>query len=250
MMNLLKCLKFHQVEINKVDQELQHVPLGYLVKKQKQYYHSSNGKEIGINKQPDLIKQLCRKRYLLTYRKQLIHNLSAGVKNINNYDKRSPADLIKSLPNSYQGTPPNYFYCPEVAQWVTEEYEKNTYSTPDGSYFSKRGIAVRSKSEALIASLLEDYNLPYRYDAILQLGDWRKSPDFIIRNPFNGRTFIWEHFGALHESGYEQKMNDKMSLYLQHGYVSFETLIYTFEFDLRSPVRLKNLVQDIILHTK
>jgi len=247
MKSLLKYLEFYQIEIERVDRELQNSPPGYLVRKKKQYYHSSDGKEIGITKQPALVKRLCRKRYLIAYREQLNHNLLVSVKNLGDYDQRTTLDLIESLPNSYQEVPLNYFYHPEIAQWATAEYEQNTHPTPGGSYFSKHGTPIRSKSEALIASLLEDYNLPYRYDAILQLGGQKKSPDFTIRHPFNGKTFIWEHFGALHRPDYEQKMNDKMALYLRQGYVPFETLIYTFEFDLKEPKRLKNLIEDIIL---
>lgn len=100
----------------------------------------------------------------------------------------------------------------------------------------------------MIANLLEEYNIPYHYEIALQLGTQTKYPDFVIKNPYTGKTIIWEHFGALDQPVYEKNMNDKMQLYQKHGYKAFENLIYTFEFDMmNNQCRLKDLIEQIIL---
>ena len=98
----------------------------------------------------------------------------------------------------------------------------------------------------MIANLLEEHDIPYHYDAEITLATKKIYPDFVIKHPFTGENIIWEHFGALHQEGYEEKMNNKMKLYLKHGYVPFETLIYTFEFDVIGNRRLEDLVQGIL----
>ena len=65
-------------------------------------------------------------------------------------------------------------------------------------------------------------------------------------NPFTGNTIIWEHFGALHKKDYEVSMNKKMDHYRRHGYMSFKTIIYTFEFNLRDNRFLQELIDHVI----
>lgn len=99
----------------------------------------------------------------------------------------------------------------------------------------------------LIANQLEFYNIPYRYEAAITLGHQTKYPDFIIKKPSNGKLILWEHFGAFHQPNYVQKMNEKMNLYTKYGYIPFETIIYTFELDIRIPHRLQGLIEATLL---
>jgi hypothetical protein len=94
---------------------------------------------------------------------------------------------------------------------------------------------------------LEENGIPYQYDVALTLDKKTIYPDFTIKNPFNGKLILWEHFGALNQPSYEQRMNDKMRLYMKCGYIPFETLIDTFEFDVGNRCRLLDLIEHIIL---
>lgn len=153
--------------------------------------------------------------------------------------------MLENLTTTYSQLPTHYFYHSEVDEFLTKAYPKNIY--PDQkNYQSNNGTTVRSKSEVLIANILEDHNIPYRYEIPLKMGTHQKYPDFTIMHPFTGEIIIWEHFGALNQPGYEEKMNEKMRLYLKNNYLPFKNLIYTFEFDL-SPKRLKNIIEEIIL---
>lgn len=240
-------LNNYKKELDAIDAELLTLPMGRLVKRGKFYWQAIKEKEIGITNNTELIQLFCRKRYLLERKKQLKINILIISGCMSRFDNTTQEDLILSLPDAYQGLPDAYFFDHiSIKAWREDSYRKNTYLNDSLNYFSKNGISVRSKSEALIANLLEEYGIPYRYDAELTLGRKIIYPDFIIKNPCNGKIIVWEHFGALDQPGYEQKMDEKMKFYLKHDYKPFDTLIYTFEFDVMNAHRLKDLVINII----
>ena len=247
MKSLINRMESYQRELDKTEEELQKLPAGSLVRKRKFYYHRVGSKEVGITKKPRIIRQLCRKVYLKIRKDQLIHNLSLDHNNLSDFDDRSPKELIRSLPVVYQAFPISYFYHPEMEAWLAQDYAKHPYPPTEWNYATEGGVYLRSKSEFLIATKLEENGIPYRYDAKITLSGKVEYPDFIIRNPFTGKTILWEHFGALHLSEYEKKMNTKMDLYLNHGFIPSDTIIYTFEYQTKSADRIQTLIDEIIL---
>lgn len=234
-----------EVEAN--SKELEILPEGYLVRKGNAYGHRIKAKETSITKQPEMIKLLCRKKYLLSRQEQLKYNLNLTARDYEKFNLLMNKELIAEFPRAYQDLPAEYFYHLSVEKWLTKPFFKNPYPIEGGGYPSKKGNLFRSKSEVLIANMLEEYGLIYQHDVRFMLGNKSIYPDFIIKNPYNGKTVIWEHFGALHKSNYEQKMNEKMAHYISCGYKPFEDLIYTFEFEFKTFEYLKNLIEDLIL---
>lgn len=243
---LMQNEKAIQEELKNIQKELEQLPSGRLVKKRNFYAHVIDGKEIGITHNHMLIQQLCRRKYLLVRKKQLNHNLTQTMRHVGKIDMATPKEVIKNFAPSYQDHPSYYFYHTSIRDFLTKTYTQNTYPANIQTYSTNGGTTVRSKSELIIANLLEANDIPYCYEIPLKLGIHRKYPDFTIMHPFTGDLLIWEHFGALHQPDYEQKMNEKMSLYLKHGYQPWKNLIYTFEFDL-DPKRLQQIVDDILL---
>lgn len=233
-------------EILEINKELEHAPKGRLVKKGATYYQVIQAKEKGITKNTQLVKALCRKKYLRIRKKKLEQNLLVSGHNKKFVDV-TPQSMIKKFPKTYQNLPSNYFYHPSVETFLTTPYQPNTYKLENKSYHSSNGISLRSKSELMIANELEAYDIPYCYEKPLNLKGQIKYPDFTILNPYNGKLIIWEHFGAFHKDGYEANMTSKMKDYLLQGFEPFENIIYTFEFDTQTPGRLKNLIETIIL---
>lgn len=88
---------------------------------------------------------------------------------------------------------------------------------------------VRSKSEALIAMSLYSHNIPFRYEAALQIGAGIIYPDFTIRHPASGKIIYWEHFGLMDDSSYRQRTVSKLQFYISHGYIPNIHLITTYE---------------------
>lgn len=237
----------YQKVLQEIHKELENLPTGYLSKRRKTYYHTIDKIDIGITKKPEIIRQLCRKKYLLAHKDQIMKNVSHLSADLSKVDDRIPKELIATFSSAYQEVPLSYFYHPSVETWLAKPYQKHPYPLEEQGYMTKNDVRVRSKSELLIATQLENYQIPYRYEAALTLGKKMEYPDFMIKNPFTGKIVIWEHFGALHLSGYEKKMNEKMDLYLTHGYVPFDTVIYTFEFQVQNAHRLQSLIEEIIL---
>lgn len=237
----------YQKVLQEIDKELENLPTGYLSKRRKTYYHTIDRKDIGITKKPLIIRQLCRKKYLLARKDQLMKNISHLSADLSKVDERTSKQLIETFSQAYQEVPISYFYHPSVETWLTAPHEKHPYPPEEQVYITKNGVRVRSKSELLIATQLENYQIPYQYEAELILGNKKEYPDFIIKSPFTGKTVIWEHFGALHLSGYETKMNEKLDAYLTYGYVPNETIIYTFEFQVKKASRIQKIIESSIL---
>ena len=243
---LIEKWKECQRELEEINQELETISEGYLSKRKKCYYQTIGRKDFGITKKPKIIRSLCRKAYLLARKEQLIHNMTLAPNAVKKFDDRTPKELIAALSTAYQEVPISYFYHPSIEPWLAEPYEKHPYP-PEEGYTTKNGVRVRTKSEFFIATQLENYQIPYRYEEALMMRGKKEYPDFTIKNPFTGKTIIWEHFGALHLSDYEKRMNDKMESYLMRGYVQNDTIIYTFEFQVKKDNRLQKIIEEFIL---
>jgi len=243
-------IKKYESELKLITDELALLPVGYLLKRRNSYFQRIDDKEITITNNSKLIKKLCRKELLTKQMAILEKKIKVAKRMLKslNTDEKSSTEIVKSFSTAYQGFPISNFYHSSISDWLTKPLKQNPYQREFLNYQSKNATPVRSKSEALIANLLEEYEIPYRYEVLLELDGQPIYPDFSIKNPFTSKTIIWEHFGALHQPEYEQKMTNKMKTYLKHGYKPFENLIYTFEFDLlNGEQRLRDLIENVIL---
>lgn len=244
-------INHYKSELATVEKELLTAPPGRLVRrtvKERMFYSQFvDGQSINLTEFPYLIKEHARKKLQSVRAKQLLKNIEIIEQVSRKVKDPSIHKMISELSATYNELPTEYFYHPEIADWVADDYSKNSFKEEDAIYYSTAGTAFRSKSEREIGNILEEYGLPYRYDAVITVGGRRISPDFIIKNPFNGRTFTWEHFGAFNQENYANRMNDKMDLYYRNGYIEGENLIVTFEYHVRRPERIKELIEQIIL---
>ena len=228
------------------DKELESLSKGYLVKKGRFYYQVVDKKQTGITRDPEVIYDLCRKKYLLNRKEQLEKNISTISRCINKLDMTTPSEMIQSFSQAYKDVPKEYYYHPSIKDWLVEPYQKNPFPIEGRNHFTKSGLQVRSKSEILIGNKLEVNDIPYRYEAAVTFGNKTKFPDFIAKNPYTGKEVVWEHFSGLNK-GYEETMNEKMNFYTSNGFIPFDTFIYTFEYEVGDPKRLQELIEKIIL---
>ena len=101
-----------------------------------------------------------------------------------------------------------------------------------------RGEAVRSKSEVIIANLLDAAGVDYRYEEKLEIDGVTKFPDFTIDDDDTGVKYYWEHLGMLSHERYRRRWNEKLKWLRGHGIVPREegggeegTLIVTRDSD-------------------
>ena len=225
-------------ELIDIEQELSKLPAYRLYRRREFFSYIADGKEIGITRQLDIIKQLCRRAYLLERKKQIHNNLKNCT---DNFDDRTPQQLIAGLPQAYQNLPLEYFYHPSVEKWFKYPPRFNTIK-PDEVIYEYNNVNYCTLSEREIAQILTENNLLFYYDANIDTGTAKFSPDFYIKNPFSGRYYILEFFGAFHKTGYGERMNDKMASYIKIGFHENDNLITTFNYHLRD----RSLIQDLI----
>lgn len=231
-----------QKELAEVEQELVSLPDSNLYQRKNYFHYVVQGKEVGITRKPAIIRQLCRRAYLCKRQTQLMHNLTAP---ITEYVPTSAFALIQQLPSIYQRFPIEYFYHPSVTKWLAKPPRFNTLK-PEDAVYTYQNINFRSLSEREIAQKLTENHLLYYYDATFNLTHAIISPDFYIKNPFTGKIYLWEHFGAFHRTGYSERTNDKMLIYAKIGFHENNNLMTTYNYHLRLPNGLQQQIDRII----
>ncbi|WP_051226794.1 hypothetical protein [Butyrivibrio sp. MC2013] len=117
-----------------------------------------------------------------------------------------------------------------VENWKKEIYEPLGFNEGVTEFFSNDGIRVRSKSELIIANMLEQKGIPYRYEYPLILkGIGTVRPDFTCLNIRTRKEYIWEHFGMMDNISYANKNIAKIESYELSGYFPGKNMIMTFE---------------------
>ena len=115
-------------------------------------------------------------------------------------------------------------------EWRKQSYEPMGFDDGLAEYYSDSGIRVRSKSEIIIANMLEKYGVPYKYECPLKLSKWGiVRPDFTCLNVRTRKEYIWEHFGMMDDENYANKNVMKINLYEESGYHAGKNMIMTFE---------------------
>jgi hypothetical protein len=83
---------------------------------------------------------------------------------------------------------------------------------------TRRGDAVRSKSEVIIADLLFSTGIGYEYEQpLIGSDDSLRLPDFTLEDDDLGATYYWEHLGMLHNEGYRASWERKLEWYARQG---------------------------------
>ena len=119
---------------------------------------------------------------------------------------------------------------------------------------TSNGIAMRSKSELLIAEAFLSAKVGFEYEKPLVLGGETRYPDFTIEDDVSGRTIYWEHLGMLDRDTYRASWQKKLAWYRANGVYPIDeaplgaTLLVTTE---DSPtqgldmVRVKALIAEV-----
>ena len=91
---------------------------------------------------------------------------------------------------------------------------------------------VRSKSECIIANMLDSAGVPYRYEEIVPLNAMFGvflHPDFTVLNKRTRKVYYWEHFGRMGDPEYAAHALPRISEYLNFGFFPGKDLLMTFE---------------------
>jgi len=137
-----------------------------------------------------------------------------------------------------------------IEAWRGEIYKPMGFEGDMSVYCSNGGVRLRSKSEIIIANMLEQFKVPYRYEYPITLkGIGTVRPDFMCLNIRTRKEFIWEHFGMMDNIAYANKNIAKINAYEQNGFYQGKNIIMTFEtsqYAISSYV-IKNMIEQYLL---
>lgn len=179
-----------------------------------------------------LAEQLAVKKYLSCVLEDLSHEKKA----LDSYLKHHrPASekaehLLTEIPGYVELLSP-YFkpISQDLHDWMLTPYDKNPKNPEHLIHKTNCGHLVRSKSEAMIDSLLYTNRIPFRYECALCLDNAILYPDFTIRHPHTGELYYWEHFGLMDNPTYCKNVSGKLQTYISHGIIPSIHLITTYE---------------------
>lgn len=234
---LLSHYKNLSEQISAIQDELSNLPPGTLYCTRNgsytKWYHQLLSQQVYIpKKQKNFAQVLARKKYLelklqtLTFEQQTIRtcldNLAAHPSKVETlFQASSPyCELFHTVFQPIST---------ELNQWMHADFECNTKYPEQRIHKSASGLMVRSKSEALIATLLSHNHIPFRYECALQLGETTLHPDFTLRHPKTGAFYYWEHFGLMSLPSYQKNVFSKLQLYTSHNIIPSIQLITTYE---------------------
>lgn len=115
-------------------------------------------------------------------------------------------------------------------RWEQKSYNQSDYMPDNKKYTTRKGDLVRSKSEILIADMLYELKIPYRYEQSIVLRDGTIfNPDFTLLDIYTREEVYWEHFGMMDDDTYMNDALYKINKYRENGIGSSNNLIATFE---------------------
>lgn len=117
-----------------------------------------------------------------------------------------------------------------VEGWLAEEYEGKEFDYGYPEMFTARNERVRSKSEVIIADMLNNEGIPYKYECPVYLSGYGNVyPDFTVLNVRERRVIYWEHLGLMDQIDYIGANIKKINSYAQNDIVLGDNLIITIE---------------------
>lgn len=187
-------------------------------------------KRHAINKHPEIVKGLIRRTYLERELAVLEKNVKALETMTKAFCEVAPDDILERMPERFRSFPKEYFFPqPKEDDWASQPYEQSSYKTERKIHTTSRGLLVRSKSELAISEAFYKYDVPFRYEQILEIGTYRVAPDFMPRNKRTSEQFYWEHCGMPEDEEYMRHHKWKMNLYGSVGIVPWKNLIVSYD---------------------
>lgn len=227
-----------EIQANR-QRELAGCPKGRIIqekRKEKEFIFQLTQKEDGkkkrklVEKDGDILKGILRRIYLEEEIAALEHNIKIIEDLTEKYKSVNSSDILQRMPKRFQKFPPEYFFPQPIEEgWENEPYEQSDYMTERKIHMTSRGLSVRSKSELSISEEFYKFEIPFRYEQVLRIGEYQIAPDFMPRNKRTGQQFYWEHCGMPGNEEYMKHHKWKMNLYESVGIVPWKNLIVTYD---------------------
>jgi hypothetical protein len=144
----------------------------------------------------------------------------------------------------------------DIASRFTSLFEKPKIVEIRKRYYEEKLIHrtsrdefVRSKSEVIIANMLNENGVSYEYEKELVINGTRKLPDFTIDDAESGKIWYWEHCGMMNNAAYQRHWEEKKAFYESNGIIEGKNLIVTRddEYGGIDSVKIKAIIQENFL---
>lgn len=216
-----------------------------------QYYHRTNPKDFSgtylKQKEVEFVKSLAQK----DYDEQVYRSVTQELEAIERYLGKAPEKEAEEIYNFIREERKQFIHPivlseeEYVKNWQNEPYEGKGYEDDASEIYTSKGERVRSKSEMMIADMLEREGIPYRYECPLKLrGMGIVYPDFMILHKATRKEIYWEHFGMMDDPEYLEKALQKIEIYEQNGIFPGEQLLITHETK-KTPLHRKTVYRMI-----
>ena len=245
--------------LQEMESALEQAPKGYLkIRKKKEhdfYYHRYKDEDNNMTleqyiekRNEGLIKKLAQKSYYTKMKPFLQKELTTLQFYRDNYNPEKADEMFDSLPPERKNliVPVRMTPGERIRRWNCEQYEPCKKHPENLIFKTEKGEMVRSKSEVIIANLLNqnEKDLLYKYERPLELKNGREifvvHPDFTILNIHTGKITYWEHAGRMDDFKYLNKHIQKMYLYEVNQLFTGEHVIVTYE-TTNSPLNIQSV---------
>ena len=246
--------------LTRMEARYSELPTGSLNKKgeyyYRVYYEGKQKRDIIIpdwyDGRQELIDELCERRYISAAMPVLKKNLQCLKRLQRDFRIYDPQEIRARLPRAY-----NEYDLGGVClqgdidpqRWASENYECNEAYPERKIYKSEGGLRTRSKSEAVIATKLEQSGIAFRYEEVIYIGGRRLCPDFSVLHPRQRRVMYWEHFGMMEDPEYAAAAMNKICYYADNGIRAGDELIITWETRSR-PLWFENISDCIDMYLR
>lgn len=189
------------------------------------YYSISRGK--GPNRKETylpksnqkLLTDLCESIYLRKLIPQLEKEILALQTFLKDYQPEGKIRAIDAVPLPYRDYFPCYYKTnAEICrEWEQEAYPRHHIPPEGRQYVTKKNEVVRSRIELIVANLLYDLGIPYRYECCLSVNGREIYPDFSIMHPETLEIYYLEIFGMMDLEEYAVSAFGKIAEYQKAG---------------------------------
>ena len=131
-------------------------------------------------------------------------------------------------------------------QWQNRKFRYSGRFEDERTFTTKRGEKVRSKSERMIADVLFDEGVPYKYECPLIVGGVTLHPDFTLLDKRARCEIYWEHFGMVDDESYAVNAFKRIYLYCATGAAGMGNLIITCEAGKAMPFDAPNVLSILV----
>ncbi len=232
-----------------VEKSLRKAPEGALIVSKSngvpQFFHKTeSGQKKGKyieKKKSKFISLLAQKEYDISFQKELERQENKLKRALRAIPQNELEQVYDNLTEARKPYVMPYVLSDEsyVKEWISVPYEGKNYKNEFPKYTTEKGEKVRSKSEKIIADLLYQMGIPYRYEYPLYTkGYGTIYPDFTILITASRKEVYLELFGMMDNPEYCEKALQRIQELARNGIMLGKNLYVVFE-SLSTPMDTK-----------